>query len=60
LTIAHHRGQALGERVALRTGLQTQSLGEARGAERLRRFRQMFEQQFAAGDRVSVARLLEF
>ncbi len=60
LAVAHHGGKPFGERVALCARLQAQALGEPRSRQRLRRLRQMLEQQFAAGDRVCVARLLEF
>ena len=52
--------QALGQRLALRVGVHAQSLGEPRSAQRFRRLAQMLQQQFAARDRIGVARLFEF
>ena len=59
LPVAYHRRQALGERFALRRCVQPQPFGEARGGQRLRGLRQMLQQQFAAGDGIGVARLLQ-
>ncbi len=60
LAIAHHGGQAFGERLTLRVRAHPQALGEPRGAQRFRRLAQMLQQQFAARNRIGVARLLMF
>ncbi len=59
LAIAHHCRETLGERLALRAGLQAETLGEARRGQRLGRLRQMFQQQLTARDGIRVSRFLQ-
>jgi len=60
LAIAHHGAQAFDERLTLRIGAHSQSLGEPRCAQRFRRLTQVLQQQFAARNRIGVARLFKF
>jgi hypothetical protein len=60
LAVAHHRRQTLGQCLALRSRVQSQTLGKARGAQRLGRLRQMLEQQLTTRDGIGIPRFLEF
>ena len=60
LAIAHHGAQAFTQRLTLRLGIQTQSLGKPRRAQGFRRLAQMLQQQFTARNRIGVAQLFKF
>ena len=59
LTVAHHRGQPLGERVAFGVGAHTQALRDARRGQRLGRLGEVLEQELAARDGLRIALRLE-
>ena len=59
LSVAHHGGKPLAERVALRVRREAESLGKTRRAQGLGSFSQVLEQQFAARNRFGIARFLQ-
>jgi hypothetical protein len=60
LAVAHHRGQALRQGIALPVAVDAETLRQARRRQRLGSLRQMLQQEFAARDRLRIPQFLEF